>query len=104
MDDFSIIPAKEEDEKEIFRILKIANMHNVPSKEMPYFDYKEYFIAVKSKKIIGVAGFKILPNGIGKTQLMVVNPKYRRLGVGSALQKKRIKEMRKAGVKKIITN
>jgi ribosomal-protein-alanine N-acetyltransferase len=91
-------PAREEDIPEILEIMKTANMHNVPSPEMPELDWKCFFVARKDGKIVGAAGYKILSDTKAKTTLMVVHPEYRRFGIGRMLQERRMLAMSEQGV------
>jgi ribosomal-protein-alanine N-acetyltransferase len=100
----SIEPAREEDVPRILEIMKTANMHNVPSPEMPELDWKCFFIAIAEGKIIGAAGYKILSPTEAKTTLMVVHPEFRKHGIGRLLQERRMLAMSDQGIKTLITN
>jgi ribosomal-protein-alanine N-acetyltransferase len=99
-----IEPAKESDVPVILDIMKTANMHNVPSPEMPDLDWRCYFVAKMEGKIIGAAGYKILSDTKAKTTLMVVHPEYRRFGIGRMLQERRMLAMSEQGIEKLETN
>jgi ribosomal-protein-alanine N-acetyltransferase len=96
--------ARAEDRAAIFRVLEFVNFHNVPSPEMPVFDLAEVFVAEVDGTIVGVAGWTLLGDGRGKTTLMAVDPAFRRYGIGARLQSMRMRVMRDAGCRTVITN
>lgn len=96
--------AKEEDRADIFRLLKQANMHYIPSEEMPGLTYENYFIAKIDGKVVGFCGYKLLSTTEAKTELMVVDKAYRELGIGYKLQERRMLDMIEKGCKTVITN
>ena len=100
----TIDPAEEKDVPAILEIMKTANMHYVPSPEMPDLDWRCFFVAKVEGKIAGAAGYKILSATEAKTTLMVVHPDYRRFGMGKALQERRMRAMRDQGIKTLTTN
>lgn len=100
----SIEPAKAEDIPEILGIMKTANMHIIPSPEMPELDWKCFFVAKSEGEIVGAAGYKILSPSEAKTTLMAVHPDYRRLGIGGKLQERRMLALSEQGIKVLITN
>lgn len=100
----NIEPAKEKDIPEILGIMKTANMHNVPSAEMPELDWNCFFVAVLDGKIVGAAGYKILSPTEAKTTLMAVLPEYRRFGLGRSLQERRMAALSEMGIRVLITN
>lgn len=96
--------AKIEDKPVIFKLLKQANMHNIPSPEMPQLTYENYFVAKCEGRIVGFCGYKVLSETTAKTELMVVDRKYRGRGIGYKLQVKRMEDMYNKGIKTLITN
>lgn len=100
----SIEPAKKEDAPKILEIMEFSNMHNVPSPEMPVFDWKCFFVAKIKNKIVGAAGYQVLSSTEAKTTLMTVDPNYRRFGIGKALQEKRMLFLFEKGISKLRTN
>jgi len=96
--------AKEEDKGRIFELLKIANMHYIPSVEMPEVTFENYFVARCDGKVVGFCGYKILSSTEAKTELMVVDPIVRGFGVGDRLQAYRMEDMVKKGIKTLTTN
>ena len=105
---FTIRPARLPGDREpMLRVLETANMHHVPSSEMHDFEEGEWFVAEADGELIGVAGYRLLeePDGLaGKTTLLTVDPGWRGGGVGYALQELRMRLMRDAGAKRVITN
>ena len=104
MSDIVIEPAREEDVPAMMEVLKFANMHYIPSEEMADLDWRCYFVARDGDRTIGLSGYKILSPTEGKTQLMVVHPDYRGLGIGIKLQTVRLEAMAARGVKRVTTN
>lgn len=100
----SIEPASEKDIPAILEIMKTANMHYIPSPEMPEIDWKCFFVAKVNGKIVGAAGYKILSPTEAKTTLMAVHPDYQRHGIGKALQERRMQTLVEQGIRTLITN
>ncbi len=96
--------AKQEDRDHIFRLLKQANMHYIPSEEMPCLTYENYFVARLNGEITGFCGYKIVSKKKAKTELMVVDLKYRGKGIGYKLQEKRMEEIYGRGISTLVTN
>lgn len=101
---FVIKKALEGDRPEIFRLLEIANMHYIPSAEMPELTFENYFVACIDGAIAGFCGYKILSSTEAKTELMVVDPKFRGEGIGFKLQEFRMRRIYEQGIKTLITN
>ncbi len=104
MADIRFGDAREQDMPDIMALLRLANMHYIPSEEMPEFDWRCCFVARDGGRLAGMAGYKILSPTEGKTTLMVVHPDYRRHGIGRRLQTMRLRAMAQAGVRKVVTN
>ena len=88
----------------IMELLKIANMHYIGSPEMPSLTYENYFVAKIEGKVVGFCGYKILSPTEAKTELMVVHPDYRGLGIGDKLQVRRMEDMLAKGISMLTTN
>ena len=101
---YTIEKAKEENRTDIFRLLKQANMHYIPSEEMPGLTYENYFVAKNDGNVVGFCGYKILSERYAKTELMAVDEQYRELGIGYALQVRRMEDMLNKGIHKVMTN
>ncbi len=101
---YSIERANEDDRPAVMEVLRTANMHHIPSKEMPSLDLDRCFVARIDSRIVGVGGYKMLSPTKGKTTVLVVDPQCRGLGIGKALQERRMDEMISLGAEKIITN
>lgn len=104
MSNVVIEKAKEEDKKDIFKLLKQANMHYIPSQEMHGLTYENYFIATINGQVVGFCGYKIISSTEAKTELMVVDTKHRGLGIGYKLQIYRMEDMLQKGIKTLTTN
>jgi ribosomal-protein-alanine N-acetyltransferase len=55
-------------------------------------------------RVVGAAGYKVLSPTEGKTTLLGVLPELNGMGIGKALQHRRMEELYKAGVKTLTTN
>ena len=102
--EYTIEQATDDDWPAILKVLKSANMHHIPSKEMPELDLSLCFVARAGGDVVGIGGYKMLSATQGKTTLLAVDPNYRHMGIGEALQLKRMEKMMALGAKKIITN
>ncbi len=99
-----IEPARQADLPEIMAVLKTANMHHIPSPEMPEFDLACAFVARMTGRVVGVAGYKVLSADEAKTTLLAVLPETRRNGIGRKLQERRMDELAALGVRTLTTN
>jgi len=92
------------DKPRIFELLEQANMHHIPSQEMPGLTFENYYVAMVNDKVAGFCGYKILSATTAKTELMVVDRAYRGLGIGYRLQEFRMTEMLQRGIELLTTN
>jgi len=92
------------DRDDVLRVLASANFRPVPSPEAPEFDLDRFFVTELDGEIVGAAGYKVLPDGSGKTTLMAVDPRYRRRGIGHRLQAARMDTMHRLGCTRVVTN
>jgi GNAT superfamily N-acetyltransferase len=99
-----IEPACETDLPEIMAVLETANMHHIPSLEMPTFDLACAFVARLDRRVVGVAGYKVLSATEAKTTLLAVLPGARRHGIGRKLQERRMDVLAARGVRTLTTN
>ncbi len=95
---------KEDEWDRILEILKTANFHRIGGCEMPEFPLSDCFVAVAGRRVIGVAGYKILDATTAKTTLLAVDPERRRDAVGIALHGARQDFLRGRGIKTLYTN
>jgi 3-keto-5-aminohexanoate cleavage enzyme len=102
--EYTIQKAQESNRDDMLRILSFFNMHNIPSPEMEEFNYDQFLIAKVGGKIVGLAGWKVISPGEGKTTLMAVLPEYSGSGIGKDLQHRRMKILFDLGCKTILTN
>lgn len=93
-----------EDRPRIFELLEQANMHHVPSPEMPEVSWDNYFVARLDGEVVGFSGYKVLSDTEAKTELMVVDRRCRGMGLGFKLQERRMEDMLERGVEKLTTN
>lgn len=66
-----------------------------------------WFVAEMDGRIVGVAGFMLVKDQgelVGKTLLLAVTPDAQGRGIGRALQELRMRLMREAGAKRVLTN
>ena len=96
--------ARSEDRDAILAVLETANMHHVPSEEMPELDLATFFVVRMDGRVVGCAGYKLLGKGEAKTTLMAVDPAYRGFGIGLALQARRMELLAEIGVRRLVTN
>lgn len=101
---YIIREAKKEDLSGILEVLKVWNMHHIPSLEVEELDLSSCFIAQKENKIIGISAYKILNKEEAKTTLLAVYPEFQGLGLGKDLQIKRLETMYEKGIKTVTTN
>ena len=102
---YSIEAAKPSDRDAILEVMRVWNMHHIPSVEMPKLDIDAFFVArLQDGRVIGAAGYEILSPVKGKTTLLGVYPEFQGMGVGKALQIRRLEAMAERGVKEVLTN
>ena len=94
----------EADKPRIFELLRQANMHHIPSPEMPELTFGTYYVAEADGVIAGFCGDKVLSPTEAKTELMVVDRAFRGRGVGNLLQEFRMEKLAGAGIKTLTTN
>jgi uncharacterized protein (DUF849 family)/predicted N-acetyltransferase YhbS len=85
-------------------VLQTANMHHIPSAEMPELDWRCCFVARAGGRVVGMSGYTMLSDTVGKTTLMAVDPAYRRYGLGMQLQTARLRAMAALGAQTVVTN
>ncbi len=71
---------------------------------MPGLTYENYFVAKNDGNVLGFCGYKILSEHDAKTELMVVDTKFRGLGIGYALQVRRMQDLLNKGIYNLKTN
>ena len=101
---YQIEQAKAEDYEQIILLMSVFNMHYIPSPEMNELDINNFFVARVSDKIVGAAGYRLLDKSKGKTTLLAVLPEFGNMGIGKALQHKRMEVMYKLGINSVETN
>jgi len=103
-DEIRVEKARADDMAGMLAVLQTANMHHVPSQEMPELDWRCCFVARAGDRVVGMSGYKLLSETAGKTTLMAVDPAYRRYGLGARLQAARLHAMAALGAKTVVTN
>ncbi len=101
---FVIERARAADRDAILAVMRPWNMHHVPSPEMEELDIETFWVARVEGRIVGAAGYKVLSQTRAKTTLLAVLPEFASMGIGAALQRKRLEAMHRVGVKKVVTN
>jgi 3-keto-5-aminohexanoate cleavage enzyme len=96
--------ATQNDKQAILDVMKVWNMHHIPSLEMEELDLDSFFVVCDNDKIVGACGYKIVSKEDGKTTLLAVYPEFQGSGIGKELQDKRLEAMYKQGVKRVLTN
>lgn len=104
MPDIAIIPASEAHRDAIMAALETANMHHIPSREMPELDLRHAWVAVMAGEVVGFSGISMLDAHRAKTTLLVVLPRHRQYGIGRRLQEKRMLAAMELGATTLITN
>ncbi len=103
-DEVRVEQARADDMEGMLRVLETANMHRIPSEEMPELDWRCCFVARAGQRVVGMSGYKMLSETEGKTTLMAVDPAYRRYGLGMRLQSARLRAMASLGAQTVVTN
>lgn len=103
---YAVRPARKDDYQNMLKVLETANMHYVPSDEMPELDWKQCFVAERcsDKKIVGMSGWVMKGTDAAKTTLMAVLPECRGYNVGHMLQTIRMVAAYYSGAKVMVTN
>ncbi len=94
----------EEDQPGVMAVMKSANMHRVPSPEVPSLDWDRFWMVKLEGRVVGAAGYRLLENGDAKTTLMAVLPEVKGKGIGLALQAHRMREALTEGCRKMHTS
>ena len=102
--EFSLRPARPDDRPAILQVMRHWNMHHVPSAEMGELELDRFFVAEVDGRVVGAAGYTFIEPGRGKTTLLGVIPEYASLGIGRALQDRRVVAMAEQGARTVTTN
>jgi uncharacterized protein (DUF849 family)/N-acetylglutamate synthase-like GNAT family acetyltransferase len=101
---YAIEAAGSADRDAILEVMRPFNMHLVPSPEMEELDLSCFFVARVGDRIVGAAGYKILSATTAKTTLLGVLPEHSGMGIGKALQHRRMEEVFSRGIESLVTN
>ncbi len=104
MTDFDIDLADPLDWPAILCVLQTANMHHIPSKEMPGLPLETTFVARNGAGIAGLGGYKMISPTEAKTTLLAVHPSSRGGQIGRRLQESRMAAAKAEGAKTLTTN
>ena len=99
-----IEPVAEGDRTGVMTVMKSANMHHVPSPEVPTLDWNRFWMIKLDGKVLGASGYCVLENGDAKTTLMAVLPECKGKGYGLALQTYRMNRALAEGCQFMHTN
>lgn len=108
-DDIVIRKMLKSDIEEAMIILSRWNMAPVapspenPNPERSSIDIGNAFVAVHKGKIVGVSSYIILSDTVAETASLAVDSHYRGEGIGYKLQKARLEEMYRRGIRKVRT-
>jgi GNAT superfamily N-acetyltransferase len=88
----------------ILEILASANFHRIGCREMEKFPLEDAYVSEVENRVAGVCGYQVLNVESAKTTLMVVDPAYRGMGLGTALHEVRMDYLRGLGLRYLYTN
>ncbi len=99
-----------QDMEHVIKILSKWNMAPIepnddhPDPERSSISIENSFVALDEDKIIGVCSYIIHSPELAETASLAVVPEYRgKMGIGYKLQKARLDEMKRKGIKKVRT-
>ena len=101
---YSIEYARADDRDAILAVMRYYNMHHVPSAEMEELDLDRFLVARIGETVVGAGGYKLLNESKAKTTLLGVIPEYSGLGIGKALQLRRMEAVYALGARTMLTN
>lgn len=104
MSEFTIEIAQEADWPALLALLETANMHHIPSPEMPELPLETTFVARNGDGIAGIGGYKMIAPRAAKTTLLAVHPKHRGSPIGRRLQEHRMSAALAVGAESLTTN
>ena len=104
MTDYVINTADPLDWPGMLCVLQTANLHHIPSPEMPGLSLETTFVARNGEGIAGVGGYKMTGPKAAKTTLLAVHPNYRGSPIGRRLQEQRMAAAKAAGAETLTTN
>lgn len=104
MPDFVIETADPLDWPGLLCVLQTANLHHIPSPEMPGLALETTFVARNGEGIAGVGGYKMTGPNAARTTLLAVHPSYLGSAIGQKLQEQRMAAAKAAGAATLTTN
>jgi N-acetylglutamate synthase-like GNAT family acetyltransferase len=108
--DIIVRKMKSEDMDKVIGILSQWNMAPIkPSPEIPEpirssINIDNSFVAMDGELIVGVASYIIKSSEYAETCSLALDPGYRGRGIGYKLQMARLREMKRRGVRKVISH
>jgi 3-keto-5-aminohexanoate cleavage enzyme len=81
----------------------VAPSPDKPDPERSSIDIGNAFVAVYEGNVVGVASYIILSDTVAETASLAVDPRYRGGGIGYKLQRARLEEMYRRGIRKVRT-
>ena len=104
MPDFVIETADPLDWPGMLCLLQTANLHHIPSPEMPGLALETTFVARNGEGLAGIGGYKMTCPNAAKTTLLAVHPNYRSSPIGQQLQECCMAAAKAAGAEILTTN
>ena len=104
MPDFVIETADPLDWPGMLCLLQTANLHHIPSPEMPGLALETTFVARNGAGLAGIGGYKMTCPNAAKTTLLAVHPNYLGSPIGQQLQERRMAAAKVAGAETLTTN
>ncbi|MDB9822373.1 GNAT family N-acetyltransferase [Deltaproteobacteria bacterium] len=74
-----------------------------PTPERCNIPVENSFVALDGHRLVGTCSYILLSDEMAETASLAVDPRYRGKGIGYMLQKRRLKEMKKNGIKRVKT-
>lgn len=93
MPDFVIETADPLDWPGMLCLLQTANLHHIPSPEMPGLALETTFVARNGEGLAGIGGYKMTCPNAAKTTLLAVHPNYLSSPIGQQLQERRMRPL-----------
>lgn len=86
-----------------WNLAPVAPRPGLPEVEAAGLDPDQTFVAVHEGRVVGVASYVLLGDGVAQTASLAVAPDWRGRGVGERLQHARLADLRLRGVRRVRT-
>jgi N-acetylglutamate synthase-like GNAT family acetyltransferase len=109
MSDISIRKMRDEDLPACMAILESWNMapcppsEDIPEPERTGIDVANGFVAEVDGRIVGTCGYIVLSAERAETASLAVDPLFKDISIGFLLQRARLEEMRRRGIRRVRT-